>query len=575
MTKILVIDDEIDLLEEIADMLIFEGYDMFKAEGGEQGLQLAREEKPDLIVCDINMPDIDGHEVLERLRQDSFTSSIPFIFLTARAQPTEIREGMNLGADDYLTKPFEQTALLKAIHTRLARKTTYELQQLRQFSQRLVIFQEAEKQNLAHQLHNSVLNALAGLKINLNIIDQLPVNARANSLQKVQSITDDIVTLVKEISEDLYPGVIQHLNLLESMIWYVKRYETETGIKVHFQYGTLNIEFDEHLKITLFRIVQEALVNIHQHANVNEAWFQLWMEGQQLHLNIQDEGSGFYVEDIIRQPQFTGIIGLRERVSLLDGEITILSSPANGTQIAAHIPLNGSPVMPERNLAPTVPFVSPAKYTTPTLSLLLIDESTLVREGIRTILSEAPVFFVAGEADNAQQGLALAKDGKPDIIILSFSLNDMDGSTLIPELIALENAPGILVLSNYDTRIYAQNALKQGVMGFIGKTASAEQLLAALTSIVRGETYVSPDFLPLDETVDDDTHQMMDSFSTLTGREREIFSLSVKGYTNAQIAESLVISPRTAETHRLNMMRKLGLKGQAALMRFAVDHGLL
>jgi CRP/FNR family transcriptional regulator, polysaccharide utilization system transcription regulator len=121
MKKILVIEDNMEMRENIVEILELANYTVFAAENGRKGIEQARENLPDLILCDIMMPEIDGYGVLYFLGKDPKTSGIPFIFLSAKADQKDIRKGMRLGADDYLTKPFEEMELLEAIETRLHR----------------------------------------------------------------------------------------------------------------------------------------------------------------------------------------------------------------------------------------------------------------------------------------------------------------------------------------------------------------------------------------------------------------------------------------------------------------------
>ncbi len=123
LITILVIEDESALREEIIDMLNLEGYRTLEANNGVTGLQLAIEFLPSIILCDISMPQMGGFDVLDALRRNEATVSIPFIFLTAKADRSFMRHGMELGADDYLTKPFTNSELLTAIKVRLERRT--------------------------------------------------------------------------------------------------------------------------------------------------------------------------------------------------------------------------------------------------------------------------------------------------------------------------------------------------------------------------------------------------------------------------------------------------------------------
>ena len=119
MKKVLLIEDNKDVRENTAEILTLAQYKVVTAKNGKEGVELALKEKPDLIICDIMMPVLDGHGVLHMLSKNEETSSIPFIFLTAKAERSDFRKGMEMGADDYLTKPFDDVELLNAIESRL------------------------------------------------------------------------------------------------------------------------------------------------------------------------------------------------------------------------------------------------------------------------------------------------------------------------------------------------------------------------------------------------------------------------------------------------------------------------
>ncbi|MEJ0088844.1 MAG: response regulator transcription factor [Limisphaerales bacterium] len=123
MKKILVIEDEPEMRRNLTTILRLEKFQPLAAENGRIGIELAKRELPELILCDVMMPELDGHGVLQALRADAATAAIPFIFLTAKGEREDLRTGMNLGADDYLTKPVPKADLLKAIAARLQRST--------------------------------------------------------------------------------------------------------------------------------------------------------------------------------------------------------------------------------------------------------------------------------------------------------------------------------------------------------------------------------------------------------------------------------------------------------------------
>lgn len=157
MTKILVIEDEKNLRENIMLLLKLEGYETIGAADGEEGVEVATEAMPDFIVCDIMMPKLDGYGVLMELQKNQSTAAIPFLFLTARSEHGDMRHGMELGADDYLTKPFDNDDLLSAIGSRLKKRTLIIQQQEQQFQE----LQQAITTTLPHELRTP-LTAILG-----------------------------------------------------------------------------------------------------------------------------------------------------------------------------------------------------------------------------------------------------------------------------------------------------------------------------------------------------------------------------------------------------------------------------
>ena len=121
MKKILLVEDEAIILESVSELLELNGYTVMCSKNGLEALEVLKNYKPDLIVCDIKMPEMDGYSFVERIREMDQLSRIPFLFLSAKVEPEEVRKGMEMGADDYLTKPFKSEDLLKAIEARIQR----------------------------------------------------------------------------------------------------------------------------------------------------------------------------------------------------------------------------------------------------------------------------------------------------------------------------------------------------------------------------------------------------------------------------------------------------------------------
>jgi len=123
--KVLIVEDTLAIREEIYDILVMEGYNVFQAENGKTGFEMALKKNPDLIISDILMPELNGFEMFDKLQKDSKTASIPLIFLSAKAEKEDIRTGMNLGAEDYLTKPIHVDDLVNAVKNKIKKKINF------------------------------------------------------------------------------------------------------------------------------------------------------------------------------------------------------------------------------------------------------------------------------------------------------------------------------------------------------------------------------------------------------------------------------------------------------------------
>jgi two-component system, sensor histidine kinase and response regulator len=173
--QVLVIEDEEDVRLNIVEILESGGFDPIDAADGRVGLAIAQARQPDLIICDIKMPDLDGYEVLAAIRNNPTTATLPFIFLTAKTDRQDRRQGMNLGADDYLTKPFRRVELLETIAARLRKH-----QSLQQLASRVGELQDnnAHRSDLLNTITHDLRAPLTTIKVALQMMDTLPDNRR-------------------------------------------------------------------------------------------------------------------------------------------------------------------------------------------------------------------------------------------------------------------------------------------------------------------------------------------------------------------------------------------------------------
>lgn len=206
----------------------------------------------------------------------------------------------------------------------------------------------------------------------------------------------------------------------------------------------------------------------------------------------------------------------------------------------------------------------------PPIRVLIADDHAVVREGIRHVLGAEHGFAVVGEASRGDDVVALAESQRPDVIVLDISMPGMTGIQAAEAIRAARPDARILMLSIHENEEYVARSARAGASGYLRKDSAPADLRAAVRAIHEGaEHFAEP--LPSVEGQERNTAAKLDG---LTGREREVLVQIARGASNKEIAAAFRISVRTVESHRVSLMRKLGLKGAAALTRFAIDAGL-
>lgn len=207
------------------------------------------------------------------------------------------------------------------------------------------------------------------------------------------------------------------------------------------------------------------------------------------------------------------------------------------------------------------------------IRVLVADDHAIVREGIRSVLDAASGFDVVGEAGTGTEALALIERLSPEVVILDVSMPDRSGLEVARELRAAGHPARILILSVHDNTEYVMQAVQVGAHGYLLKDSPPGMLRDAVRATHAGQGFFSPTVAGrLSAALRDDApaHE-----HGITPREREVLVLVARGRTNKEMAAQLGISPRTVETHRENLMRKLKLRTVADLTRYALEHGLL
>jgi signal transduction histidine kinase len=376
--RILIADDNIDMRQYLARLLA-EHYDIETVPDGQAALEAARERPPHLILSDVMMPVRDGFQLLEAIRKDERTRTIPFVLLSARAGEESRVEGMHAGADDYLIKPFSARELLARVSARLeiarlqgegerryrelaesleilVRARTEQLEQrtaelvkqsedTRSLSAQLLQIQSEERRRIARELHDSAGQTLAVLGMNLGHLINV-VKTKAPEIAGQAETSDELVRqLQQEIrtaSYLLHPPLLDETGLTSALGWYTQGLKERTDLNIALDIPEDFGRVQRDIELVVFRLVQECLTNIHRHSGSKTAIIRLTREADMVVLEVRDEGKGISRErlaEIQSGGSGVGIRGMRERVAHFSGTMRI-DSNGSGTRIYVAIPMS-------------------------------------------------------------------------------------------------------------------------------------------------------------------------------------------------------------------------------------------
>ncbi|MHC8299280.1 response regulator [Pseudomonas sp. ZS1P83] len=202
------------------------------------------------------------------------------------------------------------------------------------------------------------------------------------------------------------------------------------------------------------------------------------------------------------------------------------------------------------------------------IRVALVDDHALVRDGIKALLAVMAPLEVVGEAESGAQAIEMVGRCQPDLLLVDISLRDMNGLELTRVLRSQYPSLKVLVLSMYDNNEYVSESVRAGASGYVLKNSPSREIIAAIEAIVSGGTFYSAEIaqrLIADKSTDNE----------LTPRESQVLYKMAQGLNNKEMARELDISVRTVETHRLSIRRKLNIDKPAALVKYAIDHGII
>jgi len=385
---VLLVDDNSDMRDYIRRLLGAK-YQVYAVSNGRKAVEAARKLRPDLILSDVMMPDLDGFGLLREIRDDSSLQTTPVILVSARAGEEERIVGLRAGADDYVTKPFSARELLARVEGTLAiakirqqstaairereerlrnladsleekvRQRTNELEmrnteilnkskQLRELSARLMQARDEERRHIARELHDSAGQSLTALGINLA---QLANKAQQGAPELV-SEAEESQRLAQQLSQEirtmaylLHPPMLDENGLAGALRWYIQGATERSGVAMTLEIAPDFGRLPREIELIVFRTVQECLTNIHRHSESKTAFIRVARSLESVTVEVRDEGRGIAPDRLAEiqkggaQGSGVGLNGMRERVLQQNGTMIVQSNGGRGTLVSIELPL--------------------------------------------------------------------------------------------------------------------------------------------------------------------------------------------------------------------------------------------
>ncbi len=340
MARILVVDDDPVIIKLYQTILRKEGFIMDIAVTGEGMFAAIALQKPDVILLDVILPDDSGLDLCTDIKQNPEFVGMKIILVSGmEISPAQVAEGIETGADDYLTKPFDPKELLARIKNCLKLKAVEE--ELREKNNELIglanhlqTVREEERKFLAREVQEELGQLAAALKMD---VDWLALNLpeipeiQQNRMAHASATAKMIIQTIRRIASALRPSMLDELGLNAALEWLCKEFTTKYNIPCRFDPAYDDEDLSIEIKTVLFRVCQEALRNISQHAEATRVRIGADVNDREVTLRISDNGKGF---EMSRQKNTMGLIGMRERAMAINGNLEIRSSPGEGTIIS-------------------------------------------------------------------------------------------------------------------------------------------------------------------------------------------------------------------------------------------------
>jgi PAS domain S-box-containing protein len=372
---------------------------------------------------------------------------------------------------------------------------------LRQLSARLLKLQDEERRHIARDLHDITGQKVAFQSMALaQVLNRKPASLDAES----RRILAECAVLNKQVGEEirtlsylLHPPLLDELGLSSAVKWYVEGYERRTGIRVKVDMAADLVRLAPDVEVTLFRVIQECLTNVHRYSGSSEAYLRLKVTSTKIELQIGDFGRGIHPDMINSKTGKmvrlgVGIQGMNERIRQLSGRLEITSRLNHGTVVTATLPVSYPQTSVASETASAVASsLSSSQPESPVPArgvlrkqILIADDHEMLRRGVRTILENEPDWEICGEAIDGQDAVEKTASLRPDLVILDINMPVLNGLAAVRHILRSSPQTKILVFTVHDSDQTVKEIHAAGAHRFLSKSNASDDLLRVVKELL-------------------------------------------------------------------------------------------
>lgn len=503
--------------------------------------------------------------------------------LDGKERPVEVLGGSIVWDDkpaiQFICRDITERKKAEHEHVRLLEKLAERERRLQYLVEKLIASQEEERRRVAYEIHDGLAQIATGTLHHLQSFAGLYRPNEAHIGMKLDQALAGAQQVVKEarrVIAGMRPTVLDDFGLASALRMQVETLRSD-GWDVSYEESVPSTRLPAAIETALFRVAQEALTNVRKHADCTHVRLALISDEQCVRLEVQDWGRGF---DVQRLPHagsnnghHIGLLSMEERVSLLEGELSLTSQPGEGTHVIARVPL--PPAEPEYQETLTSAPLRTSR-TEGKARVIIADDHELSRAGLRSILDGESEITLVGEATNGREALDLCKKLRPDLALIDVRMPEMDGLQATRAIKQHYPGTSVIIVTMEESANYLLAAMRAGAAGYLLKDTSRREFLAAIRHVLRGEAFLNTDLTQrlLQNMSDEAASPTMALPEPLTPREVDVLHLLTQGMTNRQIAAKLVISPLTVKVHVQRIIAKLDVSDRTQAAVRAVELGL-